>query len=90
MAKEFLYSLVRGCVVFEVGLDTVEGTLLLMSQIRSRSLVRSAPSIPTVTGRLRRDSDEEESEFGIGVERRGRDLNESTYRNVPGDTHTSN
>jgi hypothetical protein len=90
MANELPYSLVRGCVVFEVSLDTAEENLLLMPQIRSRSLVRSAPSLPTITGRLCRISDEEESEIGKAVGGRGRDLNESIYQNLPGDTHTSN
>ena len=90
MAKELLYSVVRGCVVSEVSLDTAEENLLLMPQIRSRSLVRSAPSLPIITGRLYRNSDEEESEVGKGVVRIVRDLNESIYRNLPEDTLTSN
>jgi hypothetical protein len=90
MAKELLYSLVRGCVVFEVSVDTVEGNLLLMPQIRSLPLIHSAPSLPTITGRLCRNSDEEESEVSKGVEGRFRDLSESICRNFPGDTHTSN
>jgi hypothetical protein len=90
MAKELLYSVVRGCVVFEVSLDTAAEQLLLMPHIRSRFLIRSAPSLPTITGRLYRNSDEEESEVGKGVERRVRDLNESIYQNLPEEAHTSN
>jgi len=48
MAKELRYSLLRGCVVFQVSLDTAEDNLLLMPQIRSRSLFRTAPNLPTV------------------------------------------
>jgi len=64
MAKELRCSLLRGCVGFEVSLDTVEKNLFLMPQIRSRFPVRSAPSLPTITERLCRNSDEEESEIG--------------------------
>lgn len=77
-------------MVFEVSLDTAAEKLFLMPQIRSRFLIRSALSLPTITGRLYRNSEEEESEVGKGVERRVRDLNESIYQNLPEDTHTSN
>jgi hypothetical protein len=90
MTKELRYSLLRVCVVFEVSLDIAEENLLLMPQIRSRSLLSTAPSLPTVRGRLCRNSDEEKSEVGKGVEGRDRDLNKSVCRNLPGDTHTSN
>ena len=77
MAKELRYSLVTGCVVFEVSLNTEQENLLLMPQIQSLSPIRSASSLPTITIKLCRNSDDEESEVGKGVAGRGRDLNES-------------
>lgn len=68
--------MVRGCVFFEVSLNTVERNVLLMPLIQSRSLGRSAPSLVTVMSKICQRLDEEESVFGKGVEGRGRHLTE--------------
>ena len=61
-------------MVFEVSLDTSKESLLLMPQIQSRSLGRSASSLVTVMSELCRSLDDDESELGNGVEGRGRHL----------------